>query len=119
VRAFGELQEGGLLEIITCAATHAVLPLLAEHHQSVRAQILVARDHYRSCFGRDPRGIWLPECAYTNGLETILHEAGLQWFIVDTHGILHAHPRPRYGVFAPVLAGPDGVAVFGRDPDSS
>ena len=57
VTAFARLQQEGGLEIITCAATHAVLPLLAHHPPSIRAQILVARDHYRACFGRDPRGI--------------------------------------------------------------
>ena len=62
VGAFRKFQEQGLLEIITTAATHALLPLL-NHPPSVRAQILTARDHYRSCFGCDPRGIWLPECA--------------------------------------------------------
>jgi 1,4-alpha-glucan branching enzyme len=106
------------VEIITSAATHALLPLFANHTPSVRAQIFVARDHYVSCFGREPRGIWLPECAYVEGLETILQDAGLKWFITDTHGLLHARPRPRYGMFAPVLT-PNGVAVFGRDLDSA
>src|SRR5712675_1659041 len=53
VAAFRRLQEAGALEIITCAATHALLPLLANHPPSLRAQVLVARDHYRTCFGRD------------------------------------------------------------------
>ncbi len=101
VGAFRKFQEAGRLEIITCAATHALLPLLTEHPPSLRAQILVARDHYRACFGRDPRGIWLPECAYADGIDLALREAGLRWFIVDTHGVLHANPRPRYSVFAP------------------
>ena len=69
VGAFRKFQEMGRLEIITTAATHAVLPLLANHPPSIRAQILVARDHYRHCFGRDPAGIWLPECAYAPGVE--------------------------------------------------
>jgi 1,4-alpha-glucan branching enzyme len=118
VGAFREAQDLGQLEILTCAATHALLPLLANHPPSLRAQILVARDHYRSCFGRDPRGIWLPECAYVEGVEPVLREAGLRWFIVDSHGLLHARPRPRYAVFAPVLT-PNGLAAFGRDPDSA
>jgi 1,4-alpha-glucan branching enzyme len=118
VAAFRKFQDLGKLEIITTAATHALLPLLASHPPSVRAQILVARDHYRSCFGRDPRGIWLPECAYTEGVEKVLQEANLRWFALDTHGLLHATPRPRYGVFAPIFT-PAGVAAFGRDPDSS
>ena len=59
--------------------------------------------HHRECFGRDPRGIWLPECAYAEGIEDVLQEANIRWFVTDTHGILHARPRPRYGVYAPGL----------------
>ena len=118
VGAFRRFQDLGQLEIITTAATHALLPLLANHPPSVRAQILVARDHYRECFGCDPRGIWLPECAYFEGVETFLQEANLRWFTVDAHGLLHAKPRPRYGVFAPVFT-PNGIAAFGRDAESS
>ncbi len=57
----------GVLEIITCAATHGFLPLMENFPESVRAQILIARDHYREMFGRDPVGIWLPECALRAG----------------------------------------------------
>jgi len=116
--AFRKLQDLGRLEIITSAATHALLPLLANDRASLRAQVLVARDHYRSCFGRDPRGIWLPECAYVEGVEEVLQEAGIRWFITDAHGILHARPRPRYAMYAPILT-PNGLAVFGRDLDSA
>jgi 1,4-alpha-glucan branching enzyme len=118
VGAFRRFQDLGKLEIITSAATHALLPLLANHPPSLRAQILVARDHYRSCFGREPCGIWLPECGYVEGIENVLREANIRWFITDTHGILNARPRPRYGVFAPVFT-PSGVAAFGRDLDSA
>src|SRR5438132_518463 len=106
---FRKFQDLGTLEIITSAATHAFLPLLAGHPPSLRAQILVARDHYRSCFGSDPRGIWLPECAYVAGIENVLQEANIRWFITDTHGLLHANPRPRYGVYAPIFT-PNGIA---------
>ena len=78
----------------------------------------MARDHYRACFGCDPRGIWLPECAYVESLEDVLQEANLRWFVTDTHGILHAQPRPRYATFAPIFT-PNGIAAFGRDPDCS
>jgi len=118
VGAFRRFQELGFLEIITSAATHALLPLLADHPPSLRAQVLVARDHYRNCFGCEPRGIWLPECAYVDSLENVLQEANLRWFLTDTHGILHAKPRPRYATFAPIFT-PNGIAAFGRDPDST
>jgi 1,4-alpha-glucan branching enzyme len=114
VHAFRHHQDEGRIEIITSAATHALLPLLANHPPSVRAQIHTAREDYRRCFGRDPEGIWLPECAYYEGLEEVLKEAGLRWFITETHGLLNARPRPRYGPFAPVYTRA-GVAAFARD----
>jgi 1,4-alpha-glucan branching enzyme len=118
VGAFRQFQELGILEIITSAATHALLPLLADHPPSLRAQVLVACDHYQRCFGRETRGIWLPECAYVESLDDILQEANLRWFVTETHGILHARPRPRYAMFAPIFT-PKGIAAFGRDPDTA
>jgi 1,4-alpha-glucan branching enzyme len=118
VQAFAQFQEQEQLEIITCAATHALLPLLENHPPSLRAQILVARDEYERCFGRPPRGIWLPECAYVERVEPILQEANIRWFICEAHGVLHAQPLPRYGLLAPIFT-PHGVAVFGRDLDSA
>jgi 1,4-alpha-glucan branching enzyme len=118
VSAFRKFQDSGQIEIITTAATHALLPFLAQHPPSLRGQVLVARDHYRDCFGRDPRGIWLPECAYVEDVEPVLQEAGLRWFFLDTHGILNARPRPRYALYAPLLT-PNGLAAFGRDLDSA
>src|ERR1051325_2671713 len=118
VAAFGKFQEAERIEIITCAATHGLLPLMAAQPESIRAQILVGCDSYRSCLGRAPRGIWLPECAYVPDVEPALKEAGLRWFITEAHGVLHARPRPQYGIFAPILT-ESGIAVFGRDLDSA
>jgi 1,4-alpha-glucan branching enzyme len=117
VRAFRELQDEGVLEIITCGATHGFLPLISTP-ESKRAQITVAVANYNKHFGRNPRGIWLPECAYEPGLENLLADAGIEYFISDTHGILYGEPRPRYGVYAPVRC-PNGVAVFARDLETS
>ncbi|MCE9609073.1 MAG: DUF1957 domain-containing protein, partial [Chthoniobacter sp.] len=118
VKAFGVLQERGVIEIITCAATHGFLPLMETFPEAVRAQILIARDHYREMFGRDPRGIWLPECAYTPSLGPVLAEANLRWFVLDSHGVMFGQPRPRYAIYAPVFT-PSGPAAFGRDRESS
>jgi 1,4-alpha-glucan branching enzyme len=37
---------------------------------------------------------------------------------MESHGVLHAKPRPRFGLHAPVYC-PSGVAAFGRDIESS
>jgi 1,4-alpha-glucan branching enzyme len=108
----------GKLEIITCGATHGFLPLMADYPQAIRAQIMIARDHYLECFGCDPRGIWLPECAYVPGVEKFLQEAEIRWFIVDSHGVMFSEPRPRYGIYAPIFTR-SGPAAFGRDVESS
>lgn len=118
VGAFKKFQDLGKLDIITCGATHGYLPNMEITPASARAQIQIACDHYQSLFGRPPRGIWLPECGYQLGVDRLLKEAGIQYFFLDSHGILHGSPRPKYGVFAPVFC-PSGVAALGRDLESS
>ncbi|HTK26680.1 MAG TPA: 1,4-alpha-glucan branching protein domain-containing protein [Pyrinomonadaceae bacterium] len=117
INAFRELQEEGVLEIITCGATHGFLPLISTQ-EARRAQIEVAVNNYKKHFSRSPRGIWLPECAYEPGIEDLLKDAGIEYFISDTHAILYGDPRPRYGVHAPVVC-PNGTAVFARDVETS
>ncbi len=57
------LQDEGLIEILTSAATHGLLPLM-ERDSSVFGQVRVGVETYRRYFSRNPRGFWLPECAY-------------------------------------------------------
>ncbi|MFC1755138.1 glycoside hydrolase family 57 protein [Thermoproteota archaeon] len=118
VEAYKRLQDLGKVEIITCGATHGFFPLMDVCKSSVRAQVRVASDHYEKLFARRPRGIWLPECGFIPGQDELLKEAGMRYFFVDSHGILHANPRPKYGVFAPLYC-KSGVACFGRDMESS
>ncbi len=100
--AFKRLQDEGHIEIITSAATHGYLPLLGED-VSVQAQIKLGVDTYKKHYGREPKGIWLPECAYRpayewtppiegfggprprKGVEEFLSENGIRYFIVDSH----------------------------------
>jgi 1,4-alpha-glucan branching enzyme len=100
VGAFRRLQERGALEIITCGATHGYLPLLGTQG-AVRGQVKLGVETYKRHFGRSPRGIWLPECAYRPqgpwgfhtssftefrpGVEQVLAEHGLDHFVADAH----------------------------------
>ncbi len=117
LHGFKELQDQGFLEIITCGATHGFLPLMSSD-EAKRAQIQIAKTNYRKHFGRDPRGIWLAECAFNPGDDRLLKEAGIQFFISDAHAILYGSPRPRRGIYAPVIT-PNGVGVFARDTETS
>jgi 1,4-alpha-glucan branching enzyme len=117
VAGFGKLFNDGFLELITCSATHELLPL--EINNKVRdAQVSLGVEAFTRAFGREPRGIWLAECAYTESIDKILSKHGIKFTILDTHGILHAETSPVYGVSAPIIS-ENGVAFFGRDPESS
>lgn len=117
ISVFRSLQNGGYLELITSAATHAFLPLLATE-EAVRAQVVTGIEVYEHYFGCKPPGIWLPECGYFEKLENILSDLGIRYFITDTHGLINAEPVPVLGTLSPVLT-PSGVAVFARDRSSS
>lgn len=118
VRAFRELQDAGSLEIIASAATHAFLPLLQDFPEAQRAQIRLGCDSYREMFGREPGGFWLPECGYAKGLDSLLQEANIRWFSLDSHGLMFSRPGPRHAIFAPCYT-PAGPAAFARDQESS
>ncbi|MGI8703792.1 MAG: 1,4-alpha-glucan branching protein domain-containing protein, partial [Candidatus Limnocylindrales bacterium] len=61
--AFRGLQEDGVIEVSTSAATHGYLPLLSTD-AAIRGQIREGIRSYERFFSRRPRSIWLPECAY-------------------------------------------------------
>ncbi|HYN37811.1 MAG TPA: 1,4-alpha-glucan branching protein domain-containing protein, partial [Rhodospirillales bacterium] len=118
IGAFRRLQDAGVLEIATASATHGFLPILKTQPSAVRAQLQVAGDVYRETFGRQVPGFWLPECGYYPGLEELVAETGGRFFFVDTHAVMNAESKPRFGYLAPLGCG-DGTAAFGRDPATS
>ena len=118
ISQFKHFQDIGVLEIITCGATHGYFPILYVNEKTVRAQIAVGVQTYERYFGKKPRGIWLPECGYVPEADKYLREFGVDYAIVETHGVLYANPTPIYGTLAPIVS-PQGFTVFGRDMESS
>ncbi|MDR6878549.1 1,4-alpha-glucan branching protein domain-containing protein [Bacillus sp. 3255] len=110
IAAFKHYQELGYVEIVTSAATHAYLPLMSTA-EGVRAQVLTAVRDYERHFGLKPRGMWLPGCGYTPGLERILKQAGIRYFFTDALAVQFASPQPLRGLLAPTLT-PYGVMAF-------
>ena len=101
VAAFRSLQERDQIEVLTSGATHGYFPLLSRD-ESIRQQVRQGGQTYRSNFGRDARGFWIPECAYRPGylwknplesgpayprlgVDEILGQEGLGYFFVDGH----------------------------------
>jgi 1,4-alpha-glucan branching enzyme len=113
VKAFRRFNDAGLIEIITCAATHGYMPLLGTD-ESVRAQVRTAVSTHVRHLGTHPRGIWLPECGYRPagfwiypvppagstgphsgfdriGIEQALSESSIDYFFADTHLVEMSH----------------------------
>ncbi|MFP4330385.1 MAG: glycoside hydrolase family 57 protein [Spirochaetaceae bacterium] len=114
LKGFDYFQKKGRLELITTVGTHPFLPNYRHFPQVVSAQMELGIDSHASVFGKAPRGIWLPECGYYEGLEEQIKANGLQYFFSAAHGVLFGSEVPRNGTYAPVRT-PNGVAVFPRD----
>ena len=112
------LEKAGKLSLLTCVGTHPFLPAYQSDTEAVRLQLGVTVRAFEEAFGRKPRGLWLPECGYYEGLDSILAEFGFEYFFVETHGVLLAKPAPKYGVFAPIKT-PAGLYCMGREQSSS
>ena len=121
VEGFRYFQDIGSIEIITSGATHGYQPLLGTE-ESCRAQIRLGMANYEKHYGKKPRGIWLPECAYRPrydwkspvndtevpwpraGTDEILANEGLEYFFVDSHMIRGGIPLGTYAANFPQLA---------------
>src|SRR6266850_2221339 len=100
IGAFRKLEATGRIELISSAATHGFLPLLARD-ESIKLQLAVGVAEHKRLFGKAPTGCWLPECAYRPGgpwgppgarpqsyragTDEHLAAAGYRYFFVDTH----------------------------------
>ncbi len=119
--AFKSFQDDGLIELITCGATHGYFPLLSTD-EAVQGQVKLAVSSHIKRFGSAPRGIWMPECAYRpgypwkapagtdesvwdrKGVEEFLRENGIEYTFVDSHLIRGGEPLGTYWQKFPQLA---------------
>ncbi|HEY0868023.1 MAG TPA: 1,4-alpha-glucan branching protein domain-containing protein [Fimbriimonas sp.] len=121
IEGFRFFQDQGCIEVITSGATHGYQPLLGTDESCV-AQVRLGKEVYRKHFGQDPRGIWLPECAYRPrydwkspvgqnevawprmSTDEILKQEGFEYFFIDSHMIRGGHPLGTYAANFPQLA---------------
>src|SRR5437763_11717065 len=119
LNGFRRFFELGKLELITWGATHGFLPLMTINRNAVRAQVEIGAREFQRHFGKRPQGIWLPECGYVPGVDEHLRDSGIRYFFTDTHAVLFAEPRPKFGIYAPLRCPQTHVAALARDTESS
>ncbi len=119
--AFKQLQDEGYIEIITSAATHGYLPLL-ERDSSISGQLSVGKASYMKHFGREPRAIWLPECAYrpayyADGATGKYYKPGIEEFLAEQKELLFFSETNTVEGGKPVgKAAGDAVGPYGGIP---
>jgi len=118
IPALKALENSGKLNLLTCVGTHPFLPAYQSDVEAIRLQLAITVREFEEAFGHKPKGLWLPECGFFEGLDFILAEFGFKYFFLETHGVLLAKPAPKYGVFAPVKT-PAGLYCMGREQTSS
>jgi 1,4-alpha-glucan branching enzyme len=111
--AFARHWNEGRIELMTCGATHGLLPVLLDEG-SAHAQVAEAVRQHEEILGHAPRGIWQPECGVVPTTFDILAEHGLVYSFAEDRALLFGSPPPRWGVHRPVFT-PEGVALFSRD----
>ena len=100
ITAFVQLAKEGNLELLSSFATHGYAPLLSRD-ESITLQIQTGLRISKSILGYQPKGIWLPECAFRpqlvdgggrlrKGVDRILEEAGVEFFFVEDKAFSHA-----------------------------
>ncbi len=113
IAGFRQAEQSGSIGLLTTAATHGYAPLLGTDG-SLRAQFQTAVSAHQRHLGKQPRGVWLPECGYRPsgpwrfpvmpegapeqgsqdriGVERALSEAGLRFTFVDSHLVEDGQP---------------------------
>lgn len=83
IKEYRELMERGQIELVETAAYHPILPLLPA--AEIINQIKINREINQKYFGKkyQPRGFFLPECAYSLEVAKIIENLGYQWILLD------------------------------------
>ncbi|MFP4154024.1 MAG: glycoside hydrolase family 57 protein [Alkalispirochaeta sp.] len=114
LKGFDYFGKRGHIELLATAATHAFLPNYRHYPEIVKTQLELGVECHRESFSTNPRGIWLPECGYYEGLDEIIADVGVDYYVSAAHGILFGEPQAKNGTYAPVRT-PAGVTAFPRD----
>ncbi|WP_221565578.1 1,4-alpha-glucan branching protein domain-containing protein [Alkalihalobacillus sp. TS-13] len=116
ISAFRFFMRENKIECITSSATHAILPYI-QTEQGIRSQIRSGLDCFEQHFGFKPDGFWLPECAFSPGIDKLLYEEGVRYTFVEEATIRKLDPEAQ-SFDAPVFS-PHGIVLFPRSSSIS
>jgi 1,4-alpha-glucan branching enzyme len=92
------LRDNGIVELLGGPAAHPLLPLLLP--EFVEVPLRAGLDDSLWRLGARPRGVWLPECAWSPALAEPLAASGVGHFVVDEQTVRDSggHPHAAWQV---------------------
>ena len=114
-------REASNIELLGMGHFHPVFPLIPK--EDWPEQLAYGRKRIAEVFGREPRGFWPPEMAFTMEMIPAIVDAGYEYIVVDSFHVkpMGLKPSERSDLLRPYLAEYDGVsiAVVPRNRDVS
>ncbi|MGL4394022.1 MAG: hypothetical protein ACRCS8_02225 [Brevinema sp.] len=86
IKGFQDLADNGVINIITSALTHPLLPTIKDFPELINRQVALGKQVSEFYFG-EVKGFWAPECAVYPELSKILNLHGLDYSFADPSAI--------------------------------
>jgi alpha-amylase/alpha-mannosidase (GH57 family) len=108
------------IEVLGMGFFHPIFPLIPQ--EDWEAQLVWGREKIKATLGKDPKGFWPPEMAFSMEMIPALKNSGYEYVIVDG---VHVNPLGKLGkvnsIYRPHLAQYDDseIVVIPRDRDIS
>lgn len=117
VKEFASFAKKGFIEILATTGTYAFLPHYSDMPEILNAQIETGIISHKHFFETAPEGFWLPYMGFAKGIERNLRSYGINYTLIDSHGLLFSESCPDTGIFAPVRCF-NSLVLFARDRET-
>ncbi len=93
-----ELQDSGVIEVVTTPYTHPLSPLLVDlgWRDDLEIHMVKAIEMYKKLFNKTLTGLWSPEQAVNQGSLEIFVKYNISWTVTDPRVAAHADPSFLY-----------------------
>lgn len=112
LQGFKEFQEKGNIQMIICNGTHNFLPAFKNKDYLINSSINISKYIYNKKFNGFPKGIWLAEMGYFEGLDVYLKKAGIDFTFLNFNSIYNEN-------FYNPLKTDNNLIFYVRDPQTN
>ncbi len=113
---YNEYYSKEKIELLATCGTDIFMPHYWDLPEVISAQIETGLLAFRSVFGQNPDGFWLPDLGYVKGIENIIRSYGFLYTILDSRSILLSNNLPENGIFYPVRTD-NSLVLFASEPN--